>query len=66
MRGILDLEQKEFSKPMNMGNLVRSAHAFGAQFVLQFLLIILSEKENLIRQKHQTIYHGMTGINLKR
>ena len=33
MRGYFGFGAEGISKPMNMGNLVRSAHAFGAQFV---------------------------------
>ena len=33
MRGYFGIGAEEISKPMNMGNIVRSAHAFGASFV---------------------------------
>ena len=33
MRGYFGFGAEGISKPMNMGNLVRSAHAFGAKFV---------------------------------
>ena len=33
MRGYFGFGAEGISKPMNMGNLVRSAHAFGAKFI---------------------------------
>ena len=33
MRGFFAVGAEGISKPMNLGNLVRSAHAFGASFV---------------------------------
>ena len=64
MRGYFGFGAEGISKPMNMGNLVRSAHAFGAKFIFTFLLIILFAKANQIPQKHQTTYLGMIGIIL--
>ena len=33
MRGYFGIGAEGISKPMNLGNLIRSAHAFGASFV---------------------------------
>ena len=33
MRGYFGIGAEEISKPMNMGNIIRSGHAFGASFV---------------------------------
>jgi len=33
VRGYFGIGAEEISKPMNMGNIIRSAHAFGASFV---------------------------------
>ena len=33
MRGYFGIGAKGISKPMNLGNLIRSAHAFGASFI---------------------------------
>jgi hypothetical protein len=33
MRGYFGIDAEGISKPMNLGNLIRSAHAFGASFV---------------------------------
>ena len=33
MRGYFAIGAEGISKPMNLGNLIRSAHAFGASFV---------------------------------
>lgn len=33
MRGYFGIGAEEISKPMNMGNIIRSAHAFGAAYV---------------------------------
>ena len=33
MRGYFGIGAERISKPMNLGNLIRSAHAFGASFV---------------------------------
>jgi hypothetical protein len=33
MRGYFGIGAEGISKPMNLGNLIRSAHAFGASFI---------------------------------
>jgi tRNA G18 (ribose-2'-O)-methylase SpoU len=52
MRGYFGIGAEGISKPMNLGNLIRSAHAFGASFV--FLIDVHYTAESALSDTSQT------------
>jgi len=59
MRGYFGIGAENISKPMNLGNLVRSAHAFGASFV--FLVnahytVRQAQSDTSVAESHIPIY----------
>jgi len=65
MRGYFGFGAEGISKPMNMGNLVRSAHAFGAQFVFTVSAHYSVREGKSDTSKAPIIYLGTTGIVVK-
>ena len=65
MRGYFGFGAEGISKPMNMGNLVRSAHAFGAQFVFTVSAHYSVREGKSDTSKAPNHYLGMIGIVVK-
>ena len=66
MRGYFGVGIEQSSKPMNAGNLFRTAHAFGASFLFTVnSRIFQSPRQNLILLQHHGTFPGMISILLK-
>jgi tRNA G18 (ribose-2'-O)-methylase SpoU len=61
MRGFFGIGVERISKPMNVGNLFRSAHAFGADFVFAIAPAVdvraLYKSDTSATAKHVPLYH---------
>ena len=53
MRGYFGIGVEGISKPMNMGSLIRSGHAFGASFALRLMPITKFARHVQTHPKHQ-------------
>ena len=60
MRGYFGIGAEGISKPMNLGNLIRSAHAFGASFVF------LVDAHHTVARAHSDTSHAETQLPLYR
>ena len=65
MRGYFGVGIEQSSKPMNAGNLFRTAHAFGGSFLFTVNAEYSVTKANLILLQHLGTYLGMISILLK-
>ena len=65
MRGYFGVGLEQSSKPMNAGNLVRTAHAFGASFLFTVNAEYSVRKANQTRPPLLAAYHGMISNVLK-
>ena len=65
MRGYFGIGVEGISKPMNLGNLMRSAHAFGASFVftIDAYYKVRDAKSDTSRTPEQIPYHAWDSLD---
>jgi tRNA G18 (ribose-2'-O)-methylase SpoU len=64
MRGYFGIGVERISKPMNLGNLMRSAHAFGASFVftIDAYYAVREAKSDTSRSPEQVPYYAWESV----